>query len=60
MGEKSRFEEGLEEKRRAFEALTEKQRRIAELEKLMQRGNPAQREQARKKIFKLLRGEEEE
>lgn len=51
--------EAFEEKKRSISALTEKQRRITELEKLVQRGNSAQREQAKKKLFRLLRGEEE-
>ncbi len=51
--------EAFADKKKSFEALAEKQRRIAELEKLAQRGTPEQRTHALRKLHKLLRGEEE-
>jgi hypothetical protein len=60
MGEReSQFAAALEARKQAEETLVEKRRRIAELQKLAERGTHEQRTQALRKLHKLLRGEEE-
>ena len=61
MGEReSQFAASLAAKMEVERALVEKRRRIAELQKLAERGTPEQRTQALRKLHKLLHSGEEE